>query len=212
MNESLLLLGLGNWEIKNAVNRHNFGYMAVDYIRKSFPSVEEESLNSDVLTSLFDIEKSKTKNNGKSTSFYTVKVKDYMNLSGKNLNILFQKIGCSIDNLVVISDDLDIELGYLRIDKNIGGGNHKGILSIINSLSTKNFARIRIGSGPKPQEKENNNLSFFVVEKLNKKEKDIIDSVFFDLPAIVEDLIMKDFSFVQSKYNGKKPLWLNFYL
>jgi PTH1 family peptidyl-tRNA hydrolase len=204
MSETLLLLGLGNWEIKDTVNRHNFGYLGLDYIRKSFPSFERNLSNENFPLEFFDIEKSFIKTNGKNTFFYTAKIKDYMNLTGKYLIELFNETSCNLNNLVIISDDLDIDLGHLKIDKNIGSGNHQGISSIINCLSSKNFIRIRIGAGPRAIE-NTESLAGFVLEKLNKKEKDLLDLAFFDLPGIIETLLVEDLAYAQNNRNSKNP-------
>ena len=70
-----------------------------------------------------------------------------MNRSGRSVSLLVKKFNVSLDNLLVIHDDLDLPLGKIRIRQSGSAGGHKGVGSIITELGSQNFIRIRVGIG-----------------------------------------------------------------
>lgn len=111
-----LLIGLGNPEDKYKKNRHNVGHMFIDYIQR----LEELPVRS-------------------------TKTNVFMNQSGQEIRKLLKYSNTTIDNLVIVHDDLDITLGNFKIEKGTGPKLHNGISSIEKSLGTKDFWRVRIG-------------------------------------------------------------------
>ena len=113
----MLIVGLGNPGPKYQNNRHNVGYMFIDYINKQI----------------------------KNEKIKIVKTNVFMNNSGIAVNKLVRNLKLEIENLIVIHDDLDIPLGKFHIQFGVGPQLHNGLESIENHLKTKDFWRIRIG-------------------------------------------------------------------
>ena len=72
---------------------------------------------------------------------------DWMNVTGPAVKALLEDLACSPANLIVIHDDLDLELGRLRIKREGGAGGHNGLISILTTLGTDQFCRLKIGIG-----------------------------------------------------------------
>ncbi len=120
--------------------RHNFGFMLVDKLALEMnAAVKREECNA--LVGQGEFEKAKVE---------LVKPQTYMNLSGEAVACLLKKPGrtASIENLIVISDDLALPLGKIRLRPGGSAGGHNGLKSLISSLGTDQFIRIRIGIQP----------------------------------------------------------------
>ena len=159
-----LLVGLGNPGTKYRKNRHNIGHMAINMIVKKY------NLNKKNKNKFGDVFEGKILNK----KIYTLKTKEFMNLSGISIKKFLDFYKISKENFLVIHDDVDLPLGKIKIK--IGGGNagHNGIKSI-DALIGKNYKRIRIGIG-RPQ--NNENIDKFVLKDFKKnEEKEIIYSI-----------------------------------
>ncbi len=138
MSESTyIIVGLGNPGIKYDNTRHNVGFMVLDYIARKAETVIESEKWSALTT--------KCRLAGKNV--YFVKPLTYMNLSGKAVVRFVDYYKCPPENLLVIHDDLDMDLGRLKLVKGGGAGGHNGIKSIVSLLGTKEFYRIKFGIG-----------------------------------------------------------------
>ncbi|MFH1564372.1 MAG: aminoacyl-tRNA hydrolase [bacterium] len=102
------------------------------------------------------------------------KPQTFMNLSGQSVQAIVSFYKINPEDIVVIHDDLDIELGEFKIQKNRSSAGHNGAQSIIDFLGTKDFTRIRIGI---KNEWSNIVAEKFVLDKFNKEESKIIDDV-----------------------------------
>jgi len=130
-----LIVGLGNPGREYADTRHNVGWMAVDAFAKKFRI--EVSRH----------EKSAMTGEGRvgGGSVMVAKPLTYMNLSGDSVRLLVNSYLDSTDDLMVVYDDIDLPLGRLRIRPNGSAGTHNGMRSIVTSLATERFARLRFG-------------------------------------------------------------------
>ncbi len=131
-----LIVGLGNPGRQYHYHRHNAGFLSLDYIAQSLDiEIKKRKFNSRY--ALFTY-------NGKEVLF--VKPLTFMNLSGNSIKsfISFFKISAA-DDILVIVDDVNLPFGKLRIRKNGSAGGHNGIQSIIDSLKTDEFVRLRVG-------------------------------------------------------------------
>jgi PTH1 family peptidyl-tRNA hydrolase len=132
-----LIIGLGNPGRTYANNRHNVGFMCLNYFAKT------QGI-------LFEKKQGKARiGTGEVTGSNVVvaKPQTYMNLSGQSVSLLTRKFNIKLDNLLVIHDDLDLTLGKIRIRSGGSSGGHKGIDSIINELGSQDFLRLRVGIG-----------------------------------------------------------------
>ena len=123
-----------------------------------------------------------------------------MNLSGKAVKSFTDYYKINMNDVLVISDDLDLPVSAFRIRKSGGAGGHKGILSIMNECGTNDFPRLRIGIG----RSNNKEVVDFVLSKFSKADKVLIDDTISYAPNIFVDLVNQDINFIMNKYNGIK--------
>ncbi len=160
-----LIVGLGNPGKEYAKTRHNVGFMVLDKIAQ-IRQCDTWRLDKKSNALLADCVKPRF-----TQSIVLAKPQTFMNNSGKAVKSLLPKLGLgkTKPSLVVVHDDIDISLGKVKVSKGSGSAGHKGVDSIIQSLGTKNFTRIRIGIQPavgKPEGVEN-----FVLQRFKGKER-----------------------------------------
>ncbi len=102
------------------------------------------------------------------------KPQTFMNSSGIAVSSLVSKYSTPLDDLYVVYDDIDLDLGILRIRRKGSAGGHKGMKSIINSLGTQSFPRMRIGIGQPPQEMDSID---YVLSRFSDQEREQIHQV-----------------------------------
>jgi len=163
----ILIIGLGNPGRKYVRTRHNIGFRAVEYIRKqnSFPKFKSSG-NS--LTS-------------EKQDIMLMQPQTFMNSSGNAI--------ISNDTLIVIHDDLDLELGTVKISKDRGSAGHNGIKSIIQKTG-QDFIRIRIGIENKK-----------VLKKFSRKEEKTLKDVFPHVNSIILTIISQGVEKAMNEYN-----------
>ena len=121
-----------------------------------------------------------------------------MNNSGIAVKLILDYYKKSIDDLFVIYDDLDLQIGTIRIRKSGSAGGHNGIKSIIQYIGSSQFARLRIGI---KKEREIDTISY-VLSKFSKKEMDIIVNIMSNMPNIIDDLLNNGVEYIMNRYNG----------
>ena len=131
-----LVVGLGNIGSEYATTRHNMGFMVLDAWAKASNAVFTTQRYGDVCEIPF-----------KGRSFTLLKPSTYMNLSGNAVRYWLQKLNLPIENLIVISDDLNLPFGTLRMRRSGSDGGHNGLAHIIWALESDQFARVRMGIG-----------------------------------------------------------------
>ena len=131
-----LVVGLGNIGAEYANTRHNMGFMVLDaWAQASNISFESGRYGSTATISF------------KGRKFYLLKPSTYMNLSGKAVRYWMNELKIPVENILVISDDLNIPFGTLRLRKNGSAGGHNGLTNITELIGTQEYARIRMGIG-----------------------------------------------------------------
>ena len=131
-----LIVGLGNIGVEYANTRHNMGFMVLDAWAQASNIVFESGRYGSTTTVSF-----------KGRKFTLLKPSTYMNLSGKAVRYWMNELKIQPENLLVISDDLNIPFGTLRLRKNGSAGGHNGLTNISELLGTQDYARIRVGIG-----------------------------------------------------------------
>jgi PTH1 family peptidyl-tRNA hydrolase len=168
-----LIIGLGNPKREYRNTYHNLGFLALDFIKnkRGFSRWQlKKNLEAKISKGRINREK-----------IILAKPQTFMNRSGEAVSLLLKNLKLKTENLWVIHDDIDLSLGKIKISKNRGSAGHKGVQSIIDSLGSKNFYRIRIGIFDRPISEKNKELTQkYVLKKLNKKEKE-------RLPKIIEE-------------------------
>lgn len=131
-----LIVGLGNIGEEYEKTRHNIGFMVVDALAKS----EGATFSTARYGSVAQIKH-------KGRVLILLKPSTYMNLSGKAYQYWLQKENIPVENSLVIVDDLDLEVGTLRLKGSGGGGSHNGLNNIIEVLGNEKYPRLRFGIG-----------------------------------------------------------------
>ncbi|MBR5137386.1 MAG: aminoacyl-tRNA hydrolase [Clostridia bacterium] len=132
-----LIVGLGNPGSQYAKTRHNVGFMVIDCLLSK--------LNASLKLKKFNGMYTKVDYNGK--ELYLLEPLTYMNLSGESIRDLAGYFKIPAGNIIVIYDDMDLELGRLRMRMKGSAGSHNGMKSIISCINTQEFPRIRVGIG-----------------------------------------------------------------
>lgn len=181
----ILIVGLGNPEKKYDGTRHNVGFAALDFFAKEIGAEFKmsEKFNAEIAESTVQF---KTKR----VRAMLIKPQTYMNLSGEAVAkvVNFYKFRPE-DQVWIVHDDLDIELGTIRIRLKGSSAGQKGIASIIERLGTDSFIRFRIGI--KPTAGQDKPAEQFVLEKFRPEERKIIESEIKDLSKIIIDSMDK---------------------
>lgn len=131
-----LIVGLGNIGVEYANTRHNMGFMVLDAWAQASNIVFESGRYGYTATVSF-----------KGRKFTLLKPSTYMNLSGKAVRYWMNELKIPLENLLVISDDLNIPFGTVRLRKNGSAGGHNGLTNINELLGTQEYARVRMGIG-----------------------------------------------------------------
>lgn len=131
------IVGLGNPGLAYRVTRHNVGFMVIDRLaRKHGISISRRRSRARCGEGEIDSE-----------HVVLIKPQTYMNLSGLSIKDLLYDYNCSLKDLIVIHDDLDLNFGWIRIRKRGGHGGHKGVQSIIQTMRRSDFVRLKVGIG-----------------------------------------------------------------
>ena len=131
-----LIVGLGNIGVEYANTRHNMGFMVLDAWAQASNILFESGRYGYTATISF-----------KGRKFTLLKPSTYMNLSGKAVRYWMNELKIPVENLLVISDDLNIPFGTIRLRKNGSAGGHNGLTNINELIGTQDYARIRMGIG-----------------------------------------------------------------
>lgn len=131
-----LILGLGNPGPEYADTRHNIGFQVLDHLASSAEARFSPDRYGD-----------RAEFRHKGRAFILVKPSTFMNLSGKAARYWMDQEGIPADRLLVITDDLAIPFGAIRIRAKGGAGGHNGLTSIIELIGTEEFPRLRFGIG-----------------------------------------------------------------
>ena len=132
-----LIVGLGNPGRSYANNRHNLGFMCLNHFARVH-SIRFDRKQGKARTGSGEVAGSK---------LVVARPQTHMNSSGQAVSRLTKKFSISLDNLLVIHDDLDLPLDKIRIRQGGGSAGHKGVESVVTEVSSQTFPRIRVGIG-----------------------------------------------------------------
>lgn len=184
-----LVVGLGNIGKEYENTRHNMGFMLVDrYLKyRNINDKFKEKFNAMYIETTINNEK-----------VMFIKPMTYMNNSGLAVNAFSNFYKISSDDILVISDDLDLDLGKFRLRSNGSSGGHNGLKNIISNLGTDKFKRLRVGISNDKEDVTN-----YVLSKFSKKELNEIDNLFDILVKVIDDYFVMNFTSLMSEYNRK---------
>jgi PTH1 family peptidyl-tRNA hydrolase len=172
-----ILLGIGNPEGRYSFNRHNVGFMLLDYFAKEH-SIAFKPSKFDYYFAEGDLS---------SNSFLLVKPTTYVNNSGLAALQVVKKYETDIEDFLVIVDDVNLQFADIRIRKSGGDGGHNGINSIIFHLQNDQFSRLRIGIGNNFAEGQ---MADYVLTDFNEDEKKILLGTFKTGTTLLEEFIL----------------------
>ena len=167
-----LIVGLGNPDKTYENTRHNIGFMAIDSYAK------ENNYT-------FRMEKSFIGEIYKDREFILLKPHTYMNLSGNSVSLVSSYFKIEPKDILIISDDFNLEFSKIRYRDKGSAGGHNGLKSIISSLSTEEFPRLRIGLGSPTI-----NTINFVLAKFSKEEVETLNNVFTRTNKMIDAFIL----------------------
>lgn len=183
-----LIVGLGNPESDYANTRHNMGFDVINQITK-ITGIK-------VLKSKFDALYGMGEING--NKVILVKPQTYMNLSGESI-IKFKKFyKISNKNIIVIYDDIDLNIGDIRLKPKGSSGTHNGMKSVVENLKTEEFVRVRVGIGS-PENKED--IINYVIGAIPKREKEILEESTKKAAESVIEILESGIDIAMNKYN-----------
>ena len=192
-----LIVGLGNPGIEYQFTPHNAGFLAVDRIAEDC-GVVVTNRRGRALTA-------KARLAGQDVLL--VKPETYMNLSGLSVAALIDEFEIEIpsDGLIVLHDELAFPLGTLRINERGSGGGHNGVKSILGTLGTEEWIRIRIGVGKPPLEDGREvkaGGSDYLLSPMRKQELAVLDEVLDRVRNAVEVILTKGPGPAMSQFIG----------
>ena len=182
-----LIVGLGNFEDKYLFTRHNAGFMAVDFFVQEHGATfkTEQKFKSLITKFKFDGE-----------DIVVIKPLTYMNLSGDALIAVMNFYKIEAKDILVIYDDIALDLGVVRFRPTGSDGGHNGIKSIIKTLGTSKFDRLKIGIGPQP----NIPSESYVLQNFTKEELETLKPIL--KKPIIEHYLKEGMEKSQNAYNG----------
>ena len=184
-----LIAGLGNPGEQYENTRHNVGFRVIDELadRGDFPV---QRLKFRALTNTAVIG---------GQGVLVMKPVTYMNLSGEAVGEAARFYKLPPDHVLVISDDVDLPLGRLRIRKGGSAGGHNGLKSIIQHLGTDQFPRLKVGVGGKPH--PDYDMADWVLGKLQGEDKKIMNAAVRRAAQAVECLLSQGLDKAMNQYN-----------
>ena len=187
MGSSFLIVGLGNPGPQYAETRHNIGVMGLRHMAGRYAlrrwrarfkgEFAEKSTPLGDLMLLFP--------------------HTFMNLSGESVAFALKKLHVTPENLVVLHDDVDIPLGRVKVKTSGGAGGHNGLKSLINSLGTREFVRVRIGIG-RPE----GDIVSHVLGQFNETQAQKIPEILEKSTRIIEAILNKGATYAMNAFNG----------
>lgn len=186
-NMKYLIAGLGNFGIDYVNTRHNIGFDVVEKMAEDKGVAFTSGRYADTATYKF-----------KGKTFILIKPTTYMNLSGKALKYWMEKENVKLENVLVITDDLNLPLGKLRIRKNGSDGGHNGLKNISEVIQSNNYVRLRFGVG--------NNFASgrqvdFVLGKWDATESPIVTENILRAAEAATSIIMEGVDRAMNKFN-----------
>ena len=185
----LLFVGLGNPNPNNKNNRHNVGFHVIDAINQKFKLSKQKPKFKGLLTT-GTIEEQKV---------YAIKPLTFMNSSGVCIKELAEYFKIEVKNIFVFHDDMDIDIGKVKVKFGGSSAGHNGIESIDKNIG-KNYSRIRIGVG---RPKDNSTGAEHVLDNFSTEEQQSMEDVTKNITESLSVLIKKDLDFFSSKINQK---------
>ena len=187
-----LIVGLGNPGEAYAGSRHNIGFSVVKALAKKY----KVSLKKD-----FGISSLSTKVKISRQGIVLALPLTFMNLSGIAVSRLIKKNKTGLEDLLIVCDDLDLEFGRLKLRPSGSSAGHKGMQSVIDSLNSNEFARLRIGIC---RPNKNTETADYVLSAFREKEKSELKEAIEKALDCLESWVNKGVTETMNIFNNKK--------
>ena len=185
-----LVVGLGNPGKQYESNRHNVGFRVIAALARSAGSTPQLECRANVTT----VETAKA-------SLILAQPLTYVNASGESVRDLMDKYELTVEDLIVVYDDLDLPFGQVRIKAKGSSGGHRGVDSIIFQLGSDEFSRVKIGIGRPPGRQD---PADFVLEDFTPKEEEEISIAVEEAADAVFSIIENGQWAAMNRYNSEK--------
>ena len=172
-----VILGIGNIGLRYQHNRHNAGFLVLDYIAQN-RSIKFRAAKGDYYFCEGDLNQ---------VHYFLIKPSNYVNNSGVAALQFLEKHKIDISDLLVVCDDVNMKLGKLRVRKSGGDGGHNGLASLIYHLNSDQFPRLRVGIGSDFKEGE---LSSYVLDDFSENDTGTLKTMLKDSSLLVEEFII----------------------
>jgi len=185
-----LIIGLGNPGKAYAHNRHNIGFRCINHLARLHSiTVKQHRCQSQI-------------GSGKIAGVDSLlaKPKTFVNRSGEAISRLMRKYNITINEIVVICDDLDLPPGRLRIRQGGSSGGHKGIESIISALGSSDFCRIKVGIG-RPTTDDEDVIVSHVLGDFTLQEEEITKPAIARVAEAIECILTEGITAAMNKFN-----------
>ena len=186
-----LIVGLGNPGPEYQWTPHNLGFLAVDELANR-SSIRVERPEGKALVGLGKVA---------GEDVILAKPQTYMNLSGISVRELLEKYELDVKDLLVLWDEAQLPLGTIRIHPDGSAGSHNGAKSVIGSLGTQEFARLRLGCGP---DHPLNSRKEYVLRPMKKAELVIASEMIGEAGDAVEMILKQGIDAAMNQYNRRK--------
>lgn len=186
--KKFLIIGLGNIGAEYAETRHNIGFKVLDFLSEK-ESIPFESAKLGAISTF--------KYKGKSA--LCLKPSTYMNLSGKAVKYWMEKEKIPLENVLVITDDINLPFGTLRLKTKGSDGGHNGLRDIQNTLQTTQYNRLRFGVGA---EFSKGRQVDYVLGKWNEDEKNTLPERLQKASDLIKSFLFSGVKNTMNQFNG----------
>ena len=187
--KKFLIVGLGNIGPAYANTRHNIGFKIVDELAEEHKTTFETEKLGDLAT--FKL---------KGKTFILLKPSTFMNLSGKSVKYWMDKENIAVENILVVTDDVNIDFGTIRLKAKGSAGGHNGLKDIQEKLNTQQYARFRFGVGANYSKGRQVD---FVLGEWNKEETSFLIERLPTSAKIITSFGTAGLSNTMNTFNGK---------
>lgn len=186
--KKFLIVGLGNIGEDYIQTRHNIGFQALDALAKKHDFSFETAKLGDIGS--FKI---------KGRSILCLKPSTYMNRSGKALKYWMEQEKIPIEHLLVLTDDINLQFGTLRLKTKGSDGGHNGLKDIQNALQTSSYNRLRIGVG---SDFSKGRQVDYVLGKWSEKEEDALNERLAKVIALISSFVLAGVKITMNEFNN----------
>lgn len=187
--KKFLIVGLGNIGVDYVQTRHNIGFLLLDFMSHELDFKFEDLRYGAVANHSIK---------GKKVIF--LKPNTYMNLSGKAVKYWMEKENISFENVLIITDDLNLDFGNIRIKSKGSDGGHNGLKSLQSELQTVNYPRLRFGIGDKFSKGRQVD---YVLGQWNEEERKFLPERLETSSKAVHSFVLSGINETMNQFNGK---------